>query len=227
MNCEQFRELIPDLAREDASVSAYVADALTHAETCSGCDAQLREAELLSAALHSLALQHRFDAAPSRVESALVKTFRQQRGPAPRFLHAGGWLAVSTVGLAAAALGAILLTGYRPNSSPPQSGQPQNSPRETNRPAISPRAVWADYAVEGETAEETAAAYIPLAADFDPSWLEGGAIIRVTLTGQALENLGVPFSAGANSEFLADVVVNNDGTPQAIRVVDWQESNSP
>lgn len=224
MNCAEFRTLIHDLAREDAA-DAAVAGALEHAESCRACDALLRAAERVTAGLCSLSAQHTFDAAPPRVEAALLHAFRQQHTPAPRLRRVGGWLAVSTVGLAAAALLAIFLTGYRPGSTPESPRAPATTPRETNRPAISPRATWADYAVEGETEEEAAAAYIPLAADFDPSWLEGGAIVRVLLSQPALASLGVPVITGSDGQMLADMVVGYDGTPQAIRVVDWQTAD--
>jgi hypothetical protein len=222
MNCAQFRSILTDIARDDVFANAAVADALTHAESCRDCDALLRQAEQLTAGLHSLAAQHRFDAAPPRVEAALLTAFRQQHAPAPRLRRVGGWLAVSTVGLAAAALFAILLTGYRPGKSPASPSAPASPPRQTNRPAIPPRVTWAEYAAEGETEEQAAAAYIPLAADFDPSWLEGGAIVRVVLSRPALESLGVPVIAGSDGEMVADMVVSYDGTPEAIRLVDWQ-----
>ena len=224
MNCAEFRNLIHDLAREDASADAAVAGALAHAESCRACDALLREAEQLTAGLRSLAAQHKFDAAPPTVEAALLYAFRQHHAPAPRLRRVGGWLAVSTVGLAAAALCAILLTGYRPGKSPASPGGPESAPRQTNRPATAPRVTWAEYAVDGETEEQAAASYVPLAADFDPSWLEAGAIVRVVLSRPALESLGVAVNAD-DSQVLADMVITNDGTPQAIRFVDWQEAN--
>jgi hypothetical protein len=87
---------------------------------------------------------------------------------------------------------------------------------------VGPREVWADYTLEGETEEQAQAAFIPLAAGFDPSWLEGGAIVRVVLSRPALESLGVPAGAAGNGQMVADMIVSNDGTPEAIRVVDWQ-----
>jgi hypothetical protein len=229
MNCTEFRSLIQDLAREDASADASVISALAHAESCRACDALLRDAERLTASLRSLAAQHNFDAAPAPVETALLAAFQQQYSRAPRVRPAakriGGWLAISAAGLAAAALLAVLLTGYRPGTSPESPRVPEAAPGETTRPAASPRATWADYTVDGETEEQAAAAYIPLNASFDPSWLEGGAIVRVVLSRPALESLGVPVIAGNDGEMLADMVVSNDGTPEAIRVVDWQASN--
>jgi hypothetical protein len=228
MNCTEFRSLVQDLAREDASADDAVISALAHAESCRACDALLREAEKLTASLRLLATRHGLDSAPARVETALLAAFRQQRLPAPRFSPGirkiGGWVAFSAMGVAAAALLAVLLTGYRPGASPESPRTPQAAPRETNQPA-NPRAAWADYAIDGETAEQAAAEYIPLNASFDPSWLEGGAIVRVVLSRPALENLGVPVIAGNDGQMLADMVISNDGTPEAIRVVDWQASD--
>jgi hypothetical protein len=228
MNCTDFRNLVQDLAREEASADDAVIGALAHAESCRACDALLREAENLSLSLRLLAAQHSLDAAPARVETALLAAFRRQRLPAPRvgpgIRRIGGWFALSTVGVAAAALLAVLLTGYRPGASRESPGTPQAARRETNQPA-GPRAAWADYAIDGVTEEQAAAEYIPLNASFDPSWLEGGAIVRVVLSRPALENLGVPVIAGNDGQMLADMVVSNDGTPEAIRVVDWQASD--
>ena len=221
MNCTEFRTVIQALAREETPPDEALNSALIHAESCRACDALLREAEQLTADLRSLAAQLKSEAAPARVETALVGAFRRRHSPALRMRYATGWMAVSAVGLAAAALLAVLLTSD-PSATPTETpGAPAAAPRESN-PPVGPRQLWADYAQEGETEEEAQAAFIPLAAGFDPSWLEGGAIVRVVLSRPALESLGVPVGAAGNGELVADMVVSNDGTPEAIRVVDWQ-----
>jgi hypothetical protein len=224
MNCEQFREMIHDLAREDTSADALVTEAFAHAEECRECDALLREAERLTARLHTLASQHRFDGPPPQVEAALLQAFRKQRKPAARLQRFSGWVAAATAALASAAVVVILFTGYRPAKSP--SPNPESAPRQSTRPLASPRATWADYAVEGESEEQAAEAYIPLAADFDPSWLEGGAIVRVALSRSALESMGVPATGVGDGQMIADMVVSDDGTPEAIRVLDWEQADA-
>jgi CO dehydrogenase/acetyl-CoA synthase alpha subunit len=42
------------------------------------------------------------------------------------------------------------------------------------------------------------------------------------LSRPALASLGVPVITGSDGQMVADMVISNDGTPQAIRVVDWQ-----
>ncbi len=226
MNCEQFREMIHELAREDASADAVMTEAFAHAEECRECDARLREAERLTARLHSLAAQHRFDEASPQVEAALRRAFRQQHVPAAKLHRFSGWIAVSTAALASAAVLVLLLTGYRPTLSPSRAPNSESAPRQSNRPLPTPRATWAEYAVDGETEEQAAAAYIPLAADFDPSWIEGGAIVRVALSRSALENMGVPATGVGDGQMIADMVVSDDGTPEAIRFLDWEQADA-
>jgi hypothetical protein len=69
--------------------------------------------------------------------------------------------------------------------------------------------------VESEDGE-----FVPVPYADDPSALEGGAIVRVTLPQSALPSFGLPIteSDGADRVF-ADLLVSEDGTPQAIRLV--------
>jgi hypothetical protein len=224
MDCVEFRNVMQDLAREEMPDNTALNEALMHAESCHACDALLRDAEQLTTDLRALAAQHKFEVAPARVEAALVGAFRQRHSPVLGMRKAGGWLAVSTAGLVAAALLLFFVTRDPAGGSPAEPSAPQAAPRQSS-PSPSPREMWVEYATEGETPEEAAAAFIPLAATFDPSWIEGGAIVRVVLSRSALESFGVPVNAGGNGEMIADMVVSNDGTPEAIRVVDWQASD--
>jgi hypothetical protein len=220
MNCHEFHSVIHALAREESAPDAALNAALAHAESCRDCDALLREAERLTAELRKLAMLAKSEAAPACVEAALFAAFREQHTPALRARRASAWLAVPAAGLAAAALLLGLLVRGPADDSRPSPTAPATAPRQSN-PGSGPREVWADYMLEGETAEEAAAAFIPLNAAFDPAWIEGGAIVRVVLSRPALQNLGVPVGAAGDSEFVADMVVSGDGTPEAIRLVDW------
>ena len=67
---------------------------------------------------------------------------------------------------------------------------------------------------------EYATAYVPLPYAYDPSHLEGGAVVRVVLPRAALISYGLPVEAmGVSDQVTADMVVSEDGTPQAIRLV--------
>jgi hypothetical protein len=68
--------------------------------------------------------------------------------------------------------------------------------------------------------DEYATEFVPVPYADDPAALEGGAIVRVTLPRSALPSFGLPIteSDGTDTVF-ADLVVSEDGTPQAIRLV--------
>jgi hypothetical protein len=221
MNCHEFRSVISALAREESSPDPALNSALAHAESCRDCDALLREAEQLTTDLRRLAALSKTEAAPARVEVALLAAFRRRHTPALRARRASAWLAVPAAGLAAAALLLGLLVRGPANDSQQSPAAPATAPRQSN-PAPGPRQIWAGYTLEGESAEGAAAEFIPLNAAFDPAWLEGGAIVRVVLSRPALQGLGVLVGAAGDSEFVADMVVSADGTPEAIRLVDWQ-----
>jgi hypothetical protein len=67
---------------------------------------------------------------------------------------------------------------------------------------------------------EYATAFVPLPYMDDPSALEGGSVVRVTLARSTLESYGLPADGmGAGDRVTADMVLSEDGTPQAIRLV--------
>ena len=103
----------------------------------------------------------------------------------------------------------------------------QESPAST-APAtanIEPKPVHASAAAEKIAAtdsEETeyATAYVPLPYSYDPSAMEGGTVVRVVLPRAALVSYGLPIEGmGVSDQVTADMVVSEDGTPQAIRLV--------
>src|ERR1700691_3508134 len=71
------------------------------------------------------------------------------------------------------------------------------------------------------------AGYMPLPYAYDQSELEGGAVVRVVLPRAALVSYGLPMKGmGVADNVTADMVVSQDGTPQAIRLVAHTNANS-
>jgi hypothetical protein len=78
----------------------------------------------------------------------------------------------------------------------------------------------ANHAAEIAEPVEYATAYVPLPYADDPSALEGGSVVRVTLARSTLEAYGLPVDGlEAGDRVTADMIVSEDGTPQAIRLV--------
>lgn len=218
MNCQEFQDVAQALARDESLDVATAGDALTHADSCEQCDALLEEAELLTSELRALAARSASDAAPVRVEATLLAAFQQRREPAPGPSHLLRRLA-GIAGVAAAIILGLLVIGrtkvllhHREAARLAQPGR-ANSQAET--------ASAQPPAQAGVSDDEEADSFVPLSGTFDPTTLSDDAIVRVSLSGDELESLGVPVGDSGDQQVVADLIIANDGTPQAIRVVGW------
>jgi ferric-dicitrate binding protein FerR (iron transport regulator) len=240
MNCEQFQNVMLDLARdageegcEEMLDAATVKDALEHADTCGTCDELLEEAEAVSLALRELAVRHSSEQAPARVESALLHRLELRRALAMRSAWRRRSVIGSVSGVAAAALLAITLLwhGGVPGSRPAQNALPASSAVEApanvdggsgNSEFAESQAGWLSGFGDDE---KSAGSFVPLSQTFDSASMDDDTVVRVVLSRAALDSFGLHLAADAKiqagSQVVADLIVTNDGTPQAIRVVGW------
>jgi hypothetical protein len=231
MNCMRFDEVVHDFDRPGTD-AALRERALVHAESCARCAQILTEVEFLDLALRGVATKEFGQQAPRAVEAALLRAFRSEKTASSR--HAMGWR-IAAIGIAAAVLVAVGLSVYqfhrpapapRGNGAGPVAGsaglQANQSPVAAN-----PDQTTTESAPQVQQEDsDTSARFIALPYADDPQGLEGGAVVRVELSGPALASLGMPVSlAGSSGSIPADLLVSDDGTPQAIRLVS-QESAS-
>jgi hypothetical protein len=78
MNCQNFENILDDLARGGLMDARTREAALAHADSCRRCDARLADEKTLRAGLRSLASGDAGREAAPRVESALLAAFRAQ-----------------------------------------------------------------------------------------------------------------------------------------------------
>ncbi|MGH9836917.1 MAG: anti-sigma factor family protein [Blastocatellia bacterium] len=81
MNCENFENIVNDLARAKMPtlMDAVARErGLAHAETCERCADRLADERALTSGLKALSASDEEKAAPDRVEAALLAAFRQQ-----------------------------------------------------------------------------------------------------------------------------------------------------
>jgi len=78
MNCENFENIVNDLARAKTMDAVTRERGLAHAETCERCADRLAGERALTAGLKALSASDEEKAAPDRVEAALLFAFRQQ-----------------------------------------------------------------------------------------------------------------------------------------------------
>jgi len=222
MNCEEFEQMAQALARDEGLDVATLESALTHADSCESCDALLEEAESLTSDLRALAAHHAAEAAPARVETRLLLAFRHRREPDLNGLERWRWSAA--LAIAAAVVLVLAVTG-RPQAlwhpgGVATAGQSGQSGRTPGMPAVVSATQQASQTAAVDD-EEGADSFVPLSGTFDLDSLNEDPIVRVVLTGEDLESLGLPVGDSGDEQVVADLIIANDGTPQAIRVVSW------
>lgn len=214
MDCVEFKEIYHDLDRPGTSGYRLRERALTHAESCACCGLLLTDGEALDFALHNLIQHNAGREAPSRIEAALLREFQAAKLAASRrrVRRQLGILGAAAAILLVLGLGVQHRIALRSSTAATQSAKvtPDSSTTSTANAAAASEQDEDEYATE----------FVPVPYADDPAALEGGAIVRVTLPRSALPSFGLPISEsdGPDSVF-ADLVVSEDGTPQAIRLV--------
>jgi len=219
MDCAQFEDIVHDLGRRGSEAHALREEALAHAASCRGCAQLLRETKLLDEALRALAADARRLTVPPRVETALAEEFQRRKAALARLRS---WRGVAAIGIAAAVLLAVSL------SLNPWSGrQPAKSGVVVQQTSPSPSPSPLETAALGETAvtaDTSGFVLLPYGADSEAA--AEGTVVRVLLSRASLASLGVSLSGvGDQESVLADLVVSEDGTPQAIRLVSEETSS--
>lgn len=241
MNCAQFEEILCDLNRPGTRGATLRVAALAHANSCSRCAKLLAEAQSLDRALRTLAAQEAGVQAPARVEASLLREFRTNKAASSR--RKVRWQ-VAAMGIAAAMLLAVGASLYHRIARSSGSGSETQTPAagpalpitrgsaESSAPvAIQPQAVVAaaphehgrliqsDPSIE-QSASEDADPFIPLPYAADPAAVDEGAVVRVVLSRATLASLGLAEAPETSDDPVsADLLVSEDGTPQAIRLV--------
>jgi predicted anti-sigma-YlaC factor YlaD len=239
MDCAQFRELLHELGRPESEGAMPCEQALAHAETCSACETLLTEVESLDFSLREIVEETSELQAPPRLETLLLQEFRREKSAATS--RRVRWQ-LAAIGVAAAIFLALGLTLHRQQPVTP-GGTASTGLASTQTPNEQPATKTSDgNAQAGESTAQTAAnaaqaagsaeseyatAYMPLPYAYDPSELEGGAVVRVMLPRAALASYGLPVEGmGVTDQVTADMVVSQDGTPQAIRLVAQSDTNT-
>lgn len=214
MNCTQFEEILHDMDRHGTAGLAMRERALAHAEQCGHCGLLLIESESLDFALHTMSIRDEARQASPQVEAALMREFRKKRA-APK-IRMVRWQA-ALAGVAALALLALGLMRAHLTLKPDQ--RVAVAPSGVGSSANGSDAVANNQQLDEFADAEEGTAFISLPYADDVASLEGGAIVKVTMPRSALISMGLPISGAAGEQIPAEVVVSEDGTPQAIRLI--------
>jgi len=228
MDCSLFEQLFHDLDRPGTEGHAARQSALEHAESCSRCAQLLTQAESLDLALSSMSAREIGERAPARIEEMLRREFRQIHAVSKRRRFRWQVAALATAAVLLLALGLSirhheqLAAGNRNSANSARSLTSDGVPDATDAslsgadPGLSELAMVGDQAAESDSAS----AFVPLPYADDSISTDGGAIVRVELSRPELASLGLPVTDMTDTDRVAaDIVVSEDGAPEAIRLV--------
>jgi hypothetical protein len=225
MNCSEFEEIVHELDRPGTAGFAARDAAFSHAESCDRCTELLTQSEALDFALHAISQRAAHEQAPPHIEARLLNEFRRRNTPFSR--SSQGWY-VAALGTAAAALLVIGLAVHhrmaekRDLSAHAIVSAPQPAaPQQVGEIAPAQAGGSEKQLAENETREsDSETPFLPLPYADDAMASEGGTVVRVILSRPALASLGVPvMDIGSGDRIPADIVMSEDGAPQAIRLV--------
>lgn len=217
IDCSRFGEILHDIDRPGTLDPRLVESALAHAESCSRCAQLLTEAESLDFGLQTLAARESNLQAGPRVELALLREFRNRHAAIAR--HSFQWrlAALGTAAVAVLAMGLALHQRFAPRGPIAVVVQPPQTAPATTVSGSSQQPLAEAHAAD---IPEYATGFVSLPYADDPSTLDDASIVRVVLSRPALASLGVPVPDTSDTESVpADLILSEDGTPEAIRLV--------
>jgi hypothetical protein len=242
MNCQHFREILPDIVCTPEEFVEQGLLAKKHAEKCAECAALLRHENILSLALRSIAEEDEKIGIAEEVREKLQSSFRERFGVVrkessskPSF----SWLKAAVI--AALVLGGLILIqmgsqgvrhqhATRQNSDGPATKFPLQSPRTSESTkdlslGQLKKSLQVSVPIKAQRSQtarvstaEIATEFIPLA----PSDQSYGSLqrVRVMLPRNSLIQFGLPMNEErAEEPIIADLLIGDDGAPRAIRFV--------
>jgi hypothetical protein len=210
MNCEQVETIVLDLDREAAADSLERAAAVAHLSHCPRCAALQESWQAAREELRALGAETLGARAPARVEMRLRQEFRTRHRTmvARRAGVAGAW----ALAAAAILIGAISSWNWhqaRLLGAAKTKIASQNARMKGEAAGLSSGDDLGDFTlVPGIVADD----------------VEEAAILRVRMPRSSLGALGLPVNEERAGEWIqVDLLVGNDGLPEAVRLA--QEEN--
>ncbi len=239
MNCRDYEALLVESARQSPDAKGATEPrwelkaALEHAAQCASCAERLADERVLQTDLRALAgVEARREPSPG-CEATLMAAYRTERG---REVHTRRWIFALSGAMAASfviLLGSALMLSSE-SSKLVRSMSARFGSLAAHRSATAAGAgARAGSVASDETAGESdlyadaATGQQEEVTDFmafypgaDVGSLDSGALVRVRIPSSALGSFGLPVAQGSEEQWVsADLLVGEDGSPQAIRFV--------
>jgi hypothetical protein len=218
MNCEQVEAMVLDLGRDVGADELERAAVVAHLSRCSRCAALQESWDAAREELRALGAETFEARTPARVEMRLRQEFRTQHRT--MVVRRGAVMAAWALAGAAILLGAINTWNWR-----------QARRAEAEKQNIAAQSALATTEAAGQnrgsdnlssevSAIDDSGEFTPLpGTTFDET--EEAAILRVRMQRGSLGSLGLPVNEALAGEWIqVDLLVGNDGLPQAVRLAE-------
>jgi anti-sigma factor RsiW len=201
------------------------AAAQVHASTCSRCAALQDSWEAAGVELRAFAEDTAMAQAPARVEMRLRQEFRTQHVTLK--VRRAGIIAAWGLATAAVLVGAVSWINWHKNGHEEAANHLQSSSRAANSAASNANAASNHESATdaSDSADSDALMADNELSDFTmlpgtlPADTADAAILRVRMQRGSLSALGLPVNEELASEWIqVDLLVGNDGLPQAVRL---------
>jgi hypothetical protein len=232
MNCEQVEAIVLDLDRDGASDSLERAAAVAHLSHCPRCAALQESWQAAREELRALGEETLEARAPARVEMRLRQEFRTRHRTmvARRAAVVAAW----TLAAAAILVGAIGTWNWQrarhevasrhevpvpsaPVQNPAPTSENVSASAKENEPPAAVKKPSKNVRRTAASADD--AGKFTLLPGSLPAETDEAAIVRVRMQRGALGALGLPVNVERANEWIqVDLLVGNDGWPQAVRL---------
>jgi len=143
MNCQKFESVVSDVARGQMMAAELRGEALAHIDACEDCAMRLRDEQMLTRGLQSLAAEMESFEAPAMIEANVLMAFRARKAVVPaqisqRLPHSVYWLAAVAAMLLIAISVFVFRWTNRPVADPQQAikqEEPQRKPQDVDNAA--------------------------------------------------------------------------------------------
>jgi hypothetical protein len=215
MNCEEFASAGLGAEHEDRFSTAQRIAAREHLAVCGECAALAESWDAARGELRLLADITSVDGAPARVEMRLRQEFRTRH----RTMKTRRAAVIATWGLAAAAVlvGAVSWVNWHDRNIVKRDSAGSASNIQGVGGGVAGGVVGNDANLLADN-EENGFTAVPGAIY---AGNDDAAVVRVRMQRSSLGDLGFPVNEDSAAEWIqVDLLVGNDGLPQAVRVAD-------
>src|ERR1043165_7979660 len=141
MNCQKFESVVSELARGQMMAAELRGEALAHSDVCEDCAMRLRDEQMLTRGLHSLAAEMESLEAPAMIEANVLMAFRARQAVVPARVvrrHSAYWVAAIAAMLLIAISVFVFRWANRTVDEPRQAIR-QAEPQQQPQPVVEPQ----------------------------------------------------------------------------------------